>query len=322
MARPRPANDNYASTSDPFGGDFSQQRITQASASWPILQWHGGIANLVGDGDTMKINGGLFIEDDRIADLGLDPNYPPESFERVSLRLGGSQVPGWGASMLHIAFIFTNFSWEDRENSRLRFPPDEYQRRKQHNPGTERELRGRVRALVGVRELMEQGVLEPLQLTVRGTYSSSINMVLRDTKRMADEATRLRRRAGHEGAIPREAFWVPIYAGAMEDVGEGSATSRVSRPKADIPPNLTREFLIQYLVQSEHRRPNGTFDHWAETYGELWDEKMAFNQEENQEMAPPAQQVQPMSAPNNDYYQQNEYYQEYGQGQYDDYYGQ
>jgi hypothetical protein len=322
MAREKqaPSNQGYSqqhasTTSDPFGGDFSQERITQASASWPILQWHGGIANLVGDGDTMKINGGFFMEDDRIVDLGLDPDYPAPGFERITLRLGGNQVPGWGASMLHIAFIFTNFSWEDRENGRLRFPPDEYQRRKKQNPGTERELRGRIRALVGVRELMAQGVLEPLQLTVRGTYSSSINVVLRDTKRMADEATRLRRRAGHEGSIPREAFWVPIYAGSMEDVGEGSATSRVSRPKADIPGNMTREFLIQYLVEAVHLRPNGTFDEWANSYGEIWDEKMAFNQEEVQQ-ADPNQEVQQIAPPNNDYYQ------EYEQEQQDNYYGQ
>jgi hypothetical protein len=269
------------------------------------LQWHGGIANLVGDGDTMKINGGFFMEDDRILDLGLDPDYPAPGFERIGLRLGGNQVPGWGASMLHIAFIFTNFSWEDRESGRLRFPPDEYQRRKTQNPGTERELRGRTRALVAVRELMAQGVLEPLQLSVRGTYSSSTNAILRDVKRMADEASRLRRRAGYEGAIPREAFWVPLYAGPMEDVGEGSATSRVSRPKADIPGKMTREFLIQYLVEAEHRRVNGTFDQWAMDYAQLWEQRTAFTEEEvEQEVMPNQGYTQYQEQEQDNYYEQ------------------
>jgi hypothetical protein len=44
---------------DPFGGDFSQERVATAAGSWPVLQWHGGLANLVGDADNVKINGGV-----------------------------------------------------------------------------------------------------------------------------------------------------------------------------------------------------------------------------------------------------------------------
>ena len=282
-----PTNRNYSQQNahtgavpDPFGGDFSQQRITQTSTSWPVLQWHGGLASLVGDGDSMKINGGFFIEDDRITDLGLDPNQLAPGFERVALRLGGNQIYGWGASNLHIAFLFTNFCWEDRETGRNRFPPEEYERRKKQMHGSERELRGRTRALVGIRELMDQGVAEPVLLSMRGTYSASLNAILRDVRRIADEATRLRRRAGYEGAIPREAFWVSIYAGQMEDVGEGTATSRVSRPTSDIPPSISRDFLIQSLVESEHRRAGGTFDLWGERYAEIWEEKTAIPEPE------------------------------------------
>src|SRR5690606_11334476 len=134
-----------------------------------------------------------------------DPEYPVPGFEQVTLRLGGKPIAGWGAPRLHLAFIFADFNWEDRETGRLRFAATEYERRKRFAPGTERELRGRTRCLVGVRELLDEGVTEPLLLSVRGSYSASLNAILRDVKRMADEATRLRRRAGYEGGIPREA---------------------------------------------------------------------------------------------------------------------
>lgn len=267
-----------AAAPDPFGGEFSQERVTPASGSWPVLQWHGGLASLVGDGSSMKINGGFFIEDDRIADLGLEPNHPAAGFERVALRLGGKQIPGWGATLLHLAFIFTDFCWEDRETGKLRFAPTEYERRKQQAPGTERELRGRTRALIAVRELMDEGVLEPLVLSVRGSYSAALNAILRDAKRMADEATKLRRRAGHDGAIPREAFWLPVYSGTMEDVGEGSNTSRVALPKADIPFDLGRDILVQHLVEDSYRRPTGIFDQWAQAHATAWQEKTAIGE--------------------------------------------
>lgn len=269
-----------ATAPDPFGGDFSQQRVVQASRGWPVIQWHGGLASLVGDSDSMKITGGFFMEDDRITDLGLDPNRPAPGFDKIALRLGGNQIHGWGASQLHIAFLFTNFCWEDRETGRNRFAPEEYERRKKLMQGTERELRGRTRALVGIRELMDQGVADPVLLSMRGTYSASLNAILRDVRRMSDEATRLRRRAGHQGAIPREAFWVPVFAGSMEDVGEGTATSRVSRPTSSIPAVITREFLVQSLVEAEHRRGGGTFDLWANEYAEVWDEKTAIPEPE------------------------------------------
>lgn len=266
---------NATPTHDPFAGDFSQNRTAPAAGGWAVLQWHGGLANLVGDGDSIKINGGFFIEADRIAELGLDPDSPPPAFERVALRLGGKMIAGWGASQLHLAFIFTDFAWEDRETGKFRFSPTEYERRKNLNPGSERELRGRTRALVAVRELLDEGVTEPLLFSVRGTYSASVNGILRDLKRMADEATRLRRRAGHEGAISREAFWVLMYASVMTDVGEGNNTSRVSLPRADIPNDLPREFLVSSLVEEEHRRASGTFDQWAEFHKPAWEEKIA-----------------------------------------------
>lgn len=262
-----------APANDPFGGDFSQERAAPTATSWPVLQWHGGLASLVGDADTVKINGGFFIEGDRLLELGLQPNNPAPGFERVTLRLGGKQIEGWGASVLHLAFLFTDFHWEDRESGRQRFPPTEYERRKQQLPGSERELRGRTRALIAVRELLDEGVTEPLVFSARGSYSAALNGILRDLKRMADEATRLRKRAGHGGHIPREAFWVPVYTGNMEAVGEGANTSRVALPKADIPLDLNRDFLVAHLVEEAHRRPSGTFDEWAETYGPAWQER-------------------------------------------------
>lgn len=279
MAQPRTATKTTPKApqpaADPFASDFSQARVTQANGGWPVLQWHGGLAHLVGDGDSIKINGGFFIEADRILELGLDPDNAPAAFEKVSLRLGGKAIPGWGASELHLAFLFTDFSWEDRETGRLRFSPTEYERRKTQAPGTERELRGRTRALVAVRELMDEGVVEPLILSMRGTYSAALNGILRDLKRMADEATRLRRRAGQDGLIPREAFWVNIYAGPMVDVGEGNNTSRVALPRADIPADVNRNFLVSALVADEHRRPGGTFDQWADLHKATWEEKIA-----------------------------------------------
>lgn len=284
---------------DPFGGDFSQQRVVQSSTGWPVIQWHGGLASLVGDSDSMKVMGGFFMEDDRITDLGLDPNRPVPGFDKVALRLGGKQIHGWGASQLNIAFLFTNFTWEDRETGRNRFAPEEYDRRKKLMQGTERELRGRTRALVGIRELMDQGVVEPVLLSMRGTYSASLNAILRDVRRMSDEATRLRRRAGHEGSIPREAFWVPVSAGSMEDVGEGTATSRVSRPTSDIPLAITRDFLVQSLVEMEHRRTNGTFDMWADQYAEQWEEKTKIREPEPEVEVSPAQHQNGHSNPPN-----------------------
>jgi hypothetical protein len=273
MNRPaKQTNPKPSSQPDPFAGDFSQERAA-ITTILPVLQWHGGIVALAGD-DSMKARGGFFIEDDRIIELGLDPASPPPGFERVTLRLGGKQVPGWGAVMLHIAFVLTEFHWEEREGSET-FPATEYERRKSTAPGTERALRGRTRALVGVRELLDAGVVDPLVLSVRGSYSQALNAILRDLGRMAAEATKLRRRAGHEGAIPREAFYVPVYAGEMEEVGMGKETSTVARPKADIPEVLERDFLAASLAEATHRAPGGTFDQWVALHGEAWAQRIA-----------------------------------------------
>ena len=67
---------------------------------------------------------------------------------------------------------------------------------------------------------------------------------------------------------------MPIFTGDMEDVGEGMNTSRVALPKSDIPPTLSRDVLIQHLVEEMHRRPGGTFDQWAELHGPVWDERV------------------------------------------------
>lgn len=270
MAQQRSAK----AAADPFAGEFSQARVTAAGGSWPVIQWHGGLANLVGDGESVKINGGFFIEDERVVELGFEPDRPVPGFERTTLRLGGKPISGWGSPELNLAFIFSDFTWEDRETGRQRFPSTEYERRKNLAPGTERELRGRTRCMVAVRELLAEGALEPLLLSVRGSYSAAMNAILRDAKRLADEATRLRRRAGGEGSIPREAFWVPVFAGTMEDVGEGANTSRVALPKTDVPAELSRDYLISQLVEEPHRRPGGTFDQWAELYSEAWQEKI------------------------------------------------
>jgi hypothetical protein len=257
---------------DPFAGDFSQNRALPAGPDWAIIQWHGGIASLIGDGESMKVNGGFFIEGTHLEKLGLDINEPFAPFERVSLRLGGKNISGWGANYLDLAFIFADFCWEDRETGKFRFPPDEYTRRKTAAPGTERELRGRTRTLVAVRPFLAEGITQPVILSVRGSYSANLNEIIRNVGKMALEATRLRKQAGHDGAIAREAFWVQLYAGAMQDVGNGSNTSRVALPYAHIPNELTRQFLGASLVEVDHRRAGGTFDQWATDYKEAWEQ--------------------------------------------------
>lgn len=255
---------------DPFASDFSQTRTRPPGPDWAIIQWHGGIASLIGDGETMKINGGFFIENTHLEKIGLDPNQPLPPFEAVALKLGGKTIPGWGANYLDLAFLFADFCWEDRETGKQRFPADEYTRRRTHAPGTERNLRGRTRALVAVRPFLAEGINQPLLLSLRGTYSAHLNNIIRTIGKMAQEATRLRKQAGFDGSIPREAFWIQIYAGAMENVGHGTNTSIVALPHATFPNELTRQFLGESLVEPQHRRAGGTFDQWADQYKEAW----------------------------------------------------
>lgn len=269
---------------DPLLGSFSQARIEPATTSWPILQWHGGLAALAGEG-SVKAAGGFFIEEDRIVELGLDPADPVYGFGGTTLRLGGKQIAGWGAAALHLVFLFTDFCWEDRETGRERYLPEEYNRRKQEAPGTERELRGRTRALVAVQELMAAGVAEPVLVSMRGSYSAALNRILRDAKRMADEASKLRRRAGLPGGVPREAFWIEVYRGEMEQVGEGANSSIVALPKADVPADLPRDFLVQRLVEEERRRAGGTFDAWAALHRDAWEAQACGHELDRQDEA-------------------------------------
>jgi hypothetical protein len=258
---------------DPFAGEFSQARATNNDTpSWPIVQWHGGLAALVGDVDSMKATGGFFIEDERIAQLGLHPDEPAPGFERVTLKLGGNMVAGWGAGVLHISFLFTDFCWEEKEGGRVkaRFPHGEYERRKQQEPGAERNLRGRTRCLVGIQELLDFGVAEPVLLTMRGTYSRSLNKIIQQANAMSREATKLRRQAGHDGAIPREAFWVPVEAGAMKEEGQGTQKSTVASPSCPLPETLDRKGLAACLVHEDYRKAGGMFDYWAQMYEDDW----------------------------------------------------
>lgn len=255
---------------DPFASEFSQARA-ETTVQWPVLQWHGGYAALADDTHlTMRTHGGFFIAEESLGLLDVDVTRPPDGFDRVTLKLGGKEVPGWGASLLRLAFLFSDFSWEDRATGRLHFPPEEYERRKQYAPGTERELRGRTRALVAVWELMDPAS-EPLLLSVRGTYSAALNAILREAGRMATEATRLRHAAGEEGAVPREAFWVPIYAGELQEVGSGQNTSRVALPKPHVPDEWSRDLLVRFLVGPEYRGTGGLWDRWANQYGAAWE---------------------------------------------------
>lgn len=259
-------------TNDPFGGDFSQARSTTAQTDFEaVLQWHIGLPSLEGDGGGMKIYGGVFIDAERVLALGLNPDTPPDGFERVALRLGGKMIPGWGASRVTLAVLKNDFVWEDRETGRKKFPPQEYESRKAKNDGSERELRGRTRALVWVKELYEAGLGKPILLSVRGEASAAINKILRDLKRMAEEATRLRRRAGHSGEIPREAFGIEVYASAFQDLGSGANTSRGALPCADIPADVSREFLLAHLLEDDLRKVGGAFDVWSEQYKLQWE---------------------------------------------------
>jgi hypothetical protein len=265
---------------DPFGGNFSQARITPPATRLPTMQWHGGNAALVGDIESVKATGGFFIEDERLVDLGLVPNAPPATFERLALRLGGKAIPGWGAAVLHLAAVLDDFCWEDRATGET-FQHTEYQRRKTHAPGTEKALRGRTRVLAGIKELLDEGVTEPVVISVRGIASAALNAILQDAKRMADEATKLRRRAGHEGAVPREAFYVPVFAGDMREVGK-TETSTLSLPETNVPEMLDREYLVGALVPEEYRRPGGLFDEWVTLHGEAWEKRAAEHQGEEE----------------------------------------
>lgn len=252
-----------ANQTDPFGGDFSQER-TQDREQLPILQWHRGEPALADPSQhNPYLNGGWYISEKSLDMLGLDVNRPPSPFMRVKVNKWKGEV-GWMASALNLALILTAFNWEEREGG-IAVSGEEYKRRKGAGEGG--TLRGRLRALVAVRELLDDQGL-PLLLTVRGTYSQAMGEAQKALKAMATEATSLRRRAGHDGSIPPESFFLAVGASGMVEVGQGSNKSTVSLPTCELPDPLTRDFLVDSFVPEPYRKQGGIFDDWAARYGD------------------------------------------------------
>lgn len=265
---------------DLFGGDYSQARAT-SRASWPAtLQWHGG--NSRSARDDFESRGGFFLPEEGIRNLGLDPAYPPESAALETLKFETKRESGWGFAHIHLAVLQTAFGWEDRD-TRQRFPRDEYRRRRETKDGSEAKLRGRLYVMAVVRELDELGATDPVLATLRGTYSRALDILIRDRLgALATNATKLRQRRGLDGAVPREAFWLPVRPDAPARVGSGANTSEVALPTSPLPEALPaddeafRALVRPLLTPGEFVRPGGRFDALCAEYRPLWETLAAF----------------------------------------------
>lgn len=263
-----------------FGGDYSQARAT-GRASWPAtLQWHGG--NSRSARDDFDSRGGFFLPEEGIRTLGLDPARPPEGATFETLKFETKRESGWGFASIHLAILQTAFGWEDRD-TRQRFPRDEYRRRREAQEGGEARLRGRLYVMAVARELDDLGVADPVLATLRGTYSRALDGLVRDRLgAIAATATKLRQRRGLDGAVPREAFWLPVVPGAPARVGNGANTSEVALPASPLPEALPpgddafRALVRPLLVPAEYTRPNGRFDALCAEYRPLWEGLAAF----------------------------------------------
>lgn len=268
------------SVDDIFGGDYSQARAT-ARATWPAtLQWHGG--NSRSARDDFESRGGFFLPEEGVRNLGLDPASPPRGASEETLKFETKRESGWGFAVIHLAVLQTAFGWEDRD-TRQRFPRDEYRRRREAQAGDEARLRGRLYVMAVVRELADFGVADPVLVTLRGTYSRALDGLVRDRLgAIAAHATKLRQRRGLEGAVPREAFWLPVVPGAPARVGSGANTSEVALPASPLPEVLPtdddafRGLVRPLLVPAEFTRPGGRFDTLCTEYRPLWDTLSSF----------------------------------------------
>jgi len=265
---------------DLFGGEYSQARAT-GRASWPAtLQWHGG--NSRSARDDFESRGGFFLPEEGIRNLGLDPHEPPTGAAYEALKFETKREQGWGFSTIHLAVLQTAFGWEDRD-TRQRFTRDEYRRRRESQDGSEAKLRGRLYVMAVARELADLGAADPVLVTLRGTYSRALDMLIRDRLgAIAANATKLRQRRGLEGSVPREAFWLPITPDAPARVGSGANTSEVALPASPLPEappaddTSFRALVRPLLVPSDYTRPGGRFDSLCAEYRPLWETLASF----------------------------------------------
>jgi hypothetical protein len=263
-----------------FGGDYSQARAT-GRAAWPAtLQWHGG--NSRSARDDFDSRGGFFLPEEGIRTLGLDPAAPPDGATVETLKFETKREGGWGFARIHLAVLQTAFGWEDRD-TRQRFPRDEYRRRRELQDGSEAKLRGRLYVMAVARELDELGVADPVLVTLRGTYSRALDTLIRDRLgAIAATATKLRQRRGLDGAVPREAFWLPVTPASPARVGSGANTSEVALPTSPLPEVLPpddavfRSLVRPFLVPPDYVRPGGRFDALCAEYRPLWETLASF----------------------------------------------
>jgi hypothetical protein len=244
------------------------------------LQWHGG--NSRSARDDFESRGGFFLPEEGIRNLGLDPADPPAGATVETLKFETKRESGWGFARIHFAVLQTAFGWEDRD-TRQRFSRDEYRRRRETQDGSEAKLRGRLYVMAVVRELEELGVADPLLVTLRGTYSRALDSLIRDRLgAIASTATKLRQRRGLSGAVPREAFWLPVVPASPARVGSGANTSEVALPTSPLPETLPtddaafRALVRSLLVPAEHTCPGGHFDTLCDEYRPLWEGLAAF----------------------------------------------
>ncbi|MEI2701829.1 MAG: hypothetical protein V9E83_05430 [Baekduia sp.] len=130
---------------------------------------------------------------------------------------------------------------------------------------------------------MTLGVADPVLVTLRGTYSRALDTLIRDRLgAMAANATKLRQRRGLSGAVPREAFWLPVVPASPARVGSGVNTSEVALPTSPLPEALPsdddafRSLVRPLLVPAEYTRPDGHFDALCAEYRPLWESLAAF----------------------------------------------
>jgi hypothetical protein len=271
---------SVATSDEMFGGEYSQARAT-GRAAWPAtLQWHGG--NSRSARDDFESRGGFFLPEEGIRTLGLDPASPPEGATLEALKFETKRESGWGFARIHFAVLQTAFGWEDRD-TRQRFPREEYRRRRETQDGSEAKLRGRLYVMAVARELDALGVSDPVLVTLRGTYSRALDGLIRDRLgAVAATATKLRQRRGLDGAVPREAFWLPVVPASPARVGSGANTSEVALPTSPLPEALPpdddafRALVRPLLVPTEYARPGGHFDTLCAEYRPLWESLAAF----------------------------------------------
>jgi hypothetical protein len=242
-----------------------------AVVSDPLLQWSTGLQT-----NKRTIYAGW------LAEVGRNPDFdgPMElaGFEQLTIKHGsGNFVTHWAIPTANMFVIAEGV----QSIGEMKHTDERYGVAFGWRTLQDGRQQSQLRARVLLRELLELGYTEPLLLSCKSTLTGDILKAFNEQYRVLDAVDAFR---AQDKKPPRNppfyACSIPIGAGQEVARGSGGQTREIAPPVADIPVEITREYILSTWIQRE----------WIPAIERHLDETVRWSVRASQEITQPLQE--------------------------------